>query len=414
MNLPEHPNKDGWISFVPGDGGEIHLRPEDRFVLTDMCARNPRAFDPAAIGYFPPHLKKARDYGDGGLMDLIFAWRPNPLLDVQMGLRTPAEAVEFLSATPAEAQKRLDARTLSLAKAWLGKSADKASLPPEPSKMESITDRQKANQEARAEVGKLLDLQRQVFKGKHLRELKELRSCSLEFDLGRLLALGGGGASDHLAQPEHQIAVKAAELLQRARDGDVEAANRYVHVLILMIEQLQQLEKDAPDVYRKLPEWRLRWPALLSNHPYYAREGNLPETLSKGYQLTIDKSTRWKPDNDVTQVALQLVLYLHRLRLALKDFLGTHSDARPDAFLAAVRDLGELTHDEQKWWKCVLRVFVETYPRADEVERFKKWVTAKSHKKTPGVFRARITETLRSAFFSLAGYTQRNTSEPQS
>jgi hypothetical protein len=192
------------------------------------------------------------------------------------------------------------------------------------------------------------------------------------------------------------------------RQGDVRAAQRYLEILTVLIEQLQHLEKDAPEAFHELLRWRIRWPAFLSKHPHYNNLGSLPAKLAHGYPFILDGACRWDPENDITRVAIHLLLYVYRMQLALKGFCGETRVGRSglDPKLTAFLDLGELPDAAPDWWEVAYLAFLETYPHPENGGRFSNWVTGKSHTRSPGRKRERIREKLRDGFFSVAGHNK--------
>ena len=129
--------------------------------------------------------------------------------------------------------------------------------------------------------------------------------------------LGNALSADGLASTEQRLASDVHWLMARVRQGDPSAAELCLELVLIMVEQLHALRKDKPTAFDDLVRWQIRWPGLLSRHPFYDDQSVPPANLGADFPVTIDKAAIRNPEHDVTQVALHLVFFLHRLRTAL-------------------------------------------------------------------------------------------------
>ena len=220
------------------------------------------------------------------------------------------------------------------------------------------------------------------------------------------IRLYGHISEDVSTIPRLQLGVLVGRLFRQIKQGNHEAADLYLDLVMMMIHELNRLQETAPDIYRQLLCWRVRWPGILSNHPYFADHAMAPRELGHGYPFEVDPTCRWDPAMDSRYVAMRLIMYIQRLREIIghysKDTLASRKTLAP--LLRDALALGELRDDTLRWWEFGYARFLDAYNRPEEVERFSRWITAASHRKSPGRIRARIRDKLYEAFASIASY----------
>jgi hypothetical protein len=194
----------------------------------------------------------------------------------------------------------------------------------------------------------------------------------------------------------------------KAKQGDPVAAERFLSLVMLLIKKLDELGKSSPSTIAALQQWNIRWPRLVSNHPLYRTQAAPPDDLGGGYPFQISSSSRWNPESPITQVAVHLILYLARLRLALKRFqaTGSNASAKFSEPMHRLLQLGDLQENAPSWWDEAWLHFTASYPKPNDDWLFRRWVQGETHKKSPGKVRERIRSKLRDAFLSVSGYSK--------
>ena len=350
MCTPAEPNSDGWTSFELTPERLYDLVPSDCFLLPEDAQGDHRALHPAAISYFPSQIKGKRDSGDAGLIDAIMISRKWAVEDFLAG------------------------RTKDFNVSWSAWCA----------------------------LVEEIQLSVKATRGHFDHELRQISQKHCEF-ANILAPIQDRGRNLMRENPEYAIAIYAQRLWDEIGRGSVHAARRYLEVLTVMVERLHQMATTSPKVFHELQRWHLRWPGLLSNHPYYARYSVPPKNLGHRYPFPIDQSCRWDPSSDISQVAIHLILYLHRLREALIKFCKANAvpPIQLGPNLRIILSLKDIQDEAPAWWEHAVAAFHATYPDPENQERFEAWVKASSHRKSPGRIRERIREKLRDAGSSL-------------
>lgn len=345
MHTPAEPNSDGWISFQPSPDGRYDLVDADRFVLPHDMKSGDRAIDPCAIGYFPPHVKAVSEVGDLGALEVICN-----------AFYSDASFFRVLRFPGILAQK-----------------------------------------------GKF---------DTDLKRLHQLEQDRLKTKCELLEAFGIKTKEEEQAERDNRADYTAAQcadvLFSKAKQGDPIAAERLLSLVILLTRMLDQLDGSPKSPLAELQKWNIRWPRLVSNHPFYRTDAAPPEKLGAGYPFQINSSSRWDPENPITQVAVHLIVYLTRLRQALKRFKetavgGAATFTEP---MHRLLQLGNLQENAPAWWEEAWGHFTESYPKPEEETFFQRWVQGESHKKSPGRIRERIRSKLRDTFLSVSGYSK--------
>lgn len=346
MHAPADPNSDGWISFRQSSDGRYELIDADRFVLPRDLKSGDRGIDPCAIGYFPPHVKPEMGAGDLGAL-----------------------------ATPEAFSKP------ALPEAFLLLSESNPGLLAAKGKFDTDLKRLRKLEEERA---------------KNACQWKEAFGIKSEADK----------EEDRNLVADYMAAHYAEVLFLKAKHGDPIAAERFLSLVMLLIKKLDELGKSSPSTVEALQKWNIRWPRLVSNHPFYRTQADPPEKLGSGYVVPISSSSRWDPESPIAQVALHLIQYLLRLRQALEQFQGT-VDSASVRFTEPMRrllQLGELQTTAPAWWEEAWLHFTASYPKPETDSLFRRWVQGETHKKSPGRIRERIRFKLQNAFISVSGY----------
>lgn len=346
MHAPADPNSDGWISFQQSPDGRYELIDADRFVLPRDIKSGDRAIDPCAIGYFPPHVKSELGAGDLGAL-----------------------------ATPEAFNKP------TFPEAFLLLSESNPGLLAAKGKFDTDLKRLRKLEEERA---------------KNACQWKEAFGIKTEADK----------EEDRNLVADYMAAHYAEVLFLKAEQGDPTAAERFLSLVVLLIKKLDELEKSSPSTVATLQRWNIRWPRLVSNHPFYRAQAFPPEDLGSGYPFKVNPSCRWDPESPITQVAVHLILYLTRLRQALERFraTGNNATAKFAEPMHRLLQLGDLQENAPDWWEEAWLHVTARYPKPEEDWIFRRWVQGETHKRSPGRVRERIRSKLRDTFLSVSGY----------
>ena len=348
MHAPADPNSDGWISFRQSPDGLYELIDADRFVLPRDLKSGDRGIDPCAIGYFPPHVKSVLGAGDLGALETPEAFsKPTEFDEVLLLLTQPTPPAVLA------AQGKFDT-----------------------------------------------DLKR-------LQKLEEERARNTcQWKEAFVTKTPADEEKDRNLLADYMAAHYAEVLFLKAKHGDPIAAERLLSLVMLLIKKLDELEKLSPSTVKVLQNWNIRWPRLVSNHPFYRTQADPPEKLGSGYVVPISSSSRWDPESPIAQVALHLIQYLLRLRQALEQFQGTVDSAsvRFTKPMHRLLQLGELQTTAPAWWEEAWLHFTASYPKPETDSLFRRWVQGETHKKSPGRIRERIRFKLQNAFISVSGY----------
>jgi|GEM_PF-5616598 len=350
MHAPADPNSDGWISFRQSPDGLYELIDADRFVLPRDMKSGDRAIDPCAIGYFPPHVKPEMGAGDLGAL-----------------------------ATPEAFSKP------ALPEAFLLLSESNPGLLAAKGKFDTDLKRLRKLEEEMA---------------KNACQWKEAFGIKSEADKEK----------DRNLVADYMAAHYADVLFQKAKRGDPIAAERFLSLVMLLIKKLDELGKSSPSTAKALQKWNIRWPRLVSNHPFYRTQADPPQRLGSGYPFEIDSSTRWNPESPITRVAVHLILYVTRLQSAAKRFMAGNANkvVKFEQSLCNLLPLGDLQDNAPAWWEEAWLHFTARYPHPEDDWLFRQWVQGETHKKSPGRIRERIRSKLRDAFLSVSGYSKFN------
>lgn len=383
MSTPTPLSDDDGTPFVKGADGLFYLTDRNQFLSPDdeRDADDEPADDPSSLNYFPRHLKLHPFWSQSTVgMILNFGMQPIGCSQIDperiaseceeeaRNLRKETGGADTLPAGFALAEEME-----LLARSW--RQAMEGSSPELSGLVEAKT--------------KAAILWLQLAHRLHEDAVKGGDSVSAESALGDL---------------EDRLTWQIGWLCRLVEAGDHGASDFYLELLTAMIELIRRNGAS----FEPLMRLSLRWPALVSRHPFYARHNIPPEGLGLDYPFAAHEGSRWTPDNPLTLVAIHLFLYTHRLNQQAVKFLQSHglgNDAL-EGRLRPAATLGALPASAPEWWSFAREAFLTTYPAPETNEQFRDWVTGESHQKSPGRVRARILEKLRDAFFSVAGHNK--------
>ena len=384
MSTTAEPNGDDGNPFVKGANGLFHLTDRNQFLSRedDRDSDDEPSDDPGTLNYFPRHLALYPFWYQTQIgMALTFGTQPTN--DRQIHPEAIAKGCE-------EEAQRLRQNETRGADVIPGAIA--------------LAD----------EMDQIAGTWRKVMEGNspEIRSLVESKATAagLWLQLAHHLhveAVKNGDsetAQSALGDFEDRLTWQIGWLWSLVAGGDPGAPDLYLELLTGMIEQLRRNEKS----FEPLMRLSLRWPALVSRHPFYARHNVPPEGLGSDFPFVAHEGSRWNPNSTLTLVAIHLLLYTHRLNQQAVKFLRTQglTVMDLDERLRPAVTLDDLPEAAPQWWEFSREAFLSSYPAPEKCEQFADWVTGESHRKSPGRVRARILEKLRDAFFSVAGHNK--------
>ncbi len=208
----------------------------------------------------------------------------------------------------------------------------------------------------------------------------------------------------------HEVSASAKtgldELLRRAENGDGKALWKFAQITIEAVEKLNTIAKESPSLLEPFARNLCAWPVMMSNHPHLRDKTDWLSGLGLGESsvIQLDRLSKWHPD-EAASIAAQLLRHIYGNRFCtdtMKLF-----DVAPD-FSEATWKI---------WWD-VARVFLlETYPKPEDVDEFKRIVKPATPRKnapkrktasklsTPGRLRQAIFDQIKAKFKAFAIYS---------
>jgi uncharacterized Zn-finger protein len=213
-------------------------------------------------------------------------------------------------------------------------------------------------------------------------------------------------ALEHMA--EHCLGELQA-VAETIREGEINAAQASIaaeqlaRVIGTACCQMNKLALKHPQIF--IPFTRSEywmWPVMKSTYPAFGDdEKTLLTNLEIGTKLPLrlDPKAQWARtiDDGAGRIAWQLLMYVYSARSEngpwAKSFgefniLADKLPARPNK-----QSAGE-------WWAVALAALLTSYPEPENVEEFKRLVTAPSKRSTPGRIKQAILDVLKARFVS--------------
>jgi hypothetical protein len=174
-------------------------------------------------------------------------------------------------------------------------------------------------------------------------------------------------------QLSNVAAQNICELLGNAAVGSRDAAEQCAKVLCFAVNVMNDLRLKHPKLFQSLVRQSDRWPVLKSTHPRFDdNESELMQDLGKGLTPFFDSSTKWNPQDPVTEVAIEIYEHVERMREKAKHFiwLGQKKPTKEwkqtlseNPWIIELASLGKFDHDSAViWWEHGRRFFDRTYP----------------------------------------------------
>ena len=199
---------------------------------------------------------------------------------------------------------------------------------------------------------------------------------------------------------ERDIETGLETLVYRSENGDQEASDALARLLPGVCSKFSKLCKTKPDAFRKIARACWRWPVMMSPHPFLQDDYEL---LFRELQLGADtpfelhNSARWTT-NPASQIAFNLLIYLWMGRKERRD-----KNTNWGAFGTRLDRLPRFDSDSaEDWWAAARAVFIDSYPKPQEISELNALVKSKSKRKSPGRIKQAILDLLHNRFVSFA------------
>jgi hypothetical protein len=204
--------------------------------------------------------------------------------------------------------------------------------------------------------------------------------------------------------------IRLADMAREDSPKGFWARDTLAHLTSTAVQQLANLTKRQPELWRPIAEDCFQWPVLLSPHPMFKKQAEgILRDLKVGAEsgLRSDSKARWNTENDYAgYVAEALLTQLAVATLLLSEHPEHHAKLRGWQ-CDAIRLPGSFSADTwREWWAVARAFFLEAYPHSEEISELaciarQQLEPVKHH--TPGRIRHRILYILESRFRSLAG-----------
>ena len=177
--------------------------------------------------------------------------------------------------------------------------------------------------------------------------------------------------------------------------------------------KMNELARTHPRIFQRFSRELWKWPIMKSTCPEFGDDETALLNrlkIGKDLPLRLDRKALWarQIDDEAGRIAWHLLWYIRRVRSENNTCGANYGEfsKMADALARPNRK------SAPKWWEVAKAILLYSYAKLEEVDEFKRLVTAKSKRRTSGRIRQAIFDKLKDRFISLVKDPRRAKTTP--